>query len=458
MARASSGRRGSKAENLPEIQGTVEAPNPDSDTGKRSDATPGPVHDSAIAEEPSRDEALEVNADEREELGEATITAQEIDADEAAPPARDNITGDDPPAPVAQASRRSGAGFLPGLLGGLVGVGVGFGVATYIVPELMTGGTLPGEVTVLKAAVSAQADALRKAESEVARLGAVDVVSEIETAQAEIRQELADGLSAIGQEFAALGDRLAQAESSLVSLDERLGTLEKRPVEGGAASTTALEAFGREMDAFRTELNAERQALATGRAEVVTAAEALGQRLAESADESARAAEATAETARRTVATAALGKIEAALESGAALDSALAELSSAGVEIPAALKAQSAGVPSLAMLKEAFPEAARSAISASIRTQPDASMLDRFGAFLRSQSGARSLTPREGNDADAVLSRAEAALRSGDVSGALAEIDALTGEAQADMAAWATMARSRIEAIDAVTALAGELK
>jgi hypothetical protein len=67
--------------------------------------------------------------------------------------------------------------------------------------------------------------------------------------------------------------------------------------------------------------------------------------------------------------------------------------------------------------------------------------------------GVRALTPREGNDPDAILSRAEAALTAGDVAQALAEIATLPAVAQDALAAWRTQAQLRLDAQAALQAL-----
>jgi acyl-CoA synthetase (AMP-forming)/AMP-acid ligase II len=82
---------------------------------------------------------------------------------------------------------------------------------------------------------------------------------------------------------------------------------------------------------------------------------------------------------------------------------------------------------------------------------------DRVGNFLRSQTGARSLAERQGTDPDAILSRAEARVAQGDVSGALSEIATLAPEGQAAMADWVAAAEARVSAIEAADALAAAL-
>jgi hypothetical protein len=80
-----------------------------------------------------------------------------------------------------------------------------------------------------------------------------------------------------------------------------------------------------------------------------------------------------------------------------------------------------------------------------------------IGGFLTRSLGVRSVAPREGNDPDAVLSRAEAAVNAGDLSAALNELDTLPEEAQAVMADWRAAADARVSARTAADALAQRL-
>ena len=126
-----------------------------------------------------------------------------------------------------------------------------------------------------------------------------------------------------------------------------------------------------------------------------------------------------------------------------------------GAEVPEALAALAeTGVPTRAALAESFPEAARAALAAA---RAEAGEGASVSAFLRSQLGMRSLTPRAGDDPDAVLSRAEAALAEGRLSDALAEIEALPETARAAMADWAAQARSRADALVAAEALSAAM-
>ncbi|MCB2133097.1 MAG: hypothetical protein KDE02_09510, partial [Rhodobacteraceae bacterium] len=66
----------------------------------------------------------------------------------------------------------------------------------------------------------------------------------------------------------------------------------------------------------------------------------------------------------------------------------------------------------------------------------------------------RSLTPRAGDDPDAILSRADAALKAGDLAAAIDEIAALPEGGKAVMAEWVGLAQRRMAALAAVSALA----
>jgi hypothetical protein len=147
------------------------------------------------------------------------------------------------------------------------------------------------------------------------------------------------------------------------------------------------------------------------------------------------------------------------VETGAPFATAVAALTAAGVAVPEALATQAeGGVPTLAALRATFPDAARAALDDSLRAEAGGGTWDRLGAFLRSQTGARSLTPREGGDPDAILSRAEAAVQAGDLSAALAELSALPEAGKAALADWTARAGARVAALAALPGLAAGLE
>jgi hypothetical protein len=84
-------------------------------------------------------------------------------------------------------------------------------------------------------------------------------------------------------------------------------------------------------------------------------------------------------------------------------------------------------------------------------------MGDRIATFLRNQTGARSLTPRDGMTTDAILSRAEAAVRRADLDAALTELDDLPPAPAAAMADWRAQLETRQAALAALADLAARL-
>ncbi len=259
-------------------------------------------------------------------------------------------------------------------------------------------------------------------------------------------------IAAIKQQIAALPapdpslpDRIAAVEFALAQLSDRVAAVESRPA--GAADP----AFADQIKALQDRV----AAIGTGTAqpEAITAAVAaaesrLAQAEAKAADLAAQADAAAAQTRRA----AALDRIAAALDSGAPFAAVSADLP----DLPPALADHAAtGLPSVTQLRDTFPAAARAALESALRADMGESWTDRVSSFLRSQTGLRSLTPREGNDPDAVLSRAEAALATGDVASALKELDALPDSAKPPLADWVTQARIRTEGQAALARLAG---
>jgi hypothetical protein len=80
-----------------------------------------------------------------------------------------------------------------------------------------------------------------------------------------------------------------------------------------------------------------------------------------------------------------------------------------------------------------------------------------LGNFLRAQVGARSLAPRDGDDADAITSRAAVAVAEGDLAAARAELDALPEAGRDAMRNWLTAVDTRLNALMAVTELSADI-
>lgn len=304
--------------------------------------------------------------------------------------------------------KSQGGRFFPLALGGLLAGVIGFAVASL---------TTPAADTTLVDQISAQATQISLLEQRIEATPQVDL-SGIETAQADMAAQLSD--------MQARVDELAARPATTV-ISEATG-------EGVSAELDALRAQIAEMtNAAQTELQEARAAAA-------------------SIEENAAAA------ARNAAARAALSRVQTALESGAPIGAALGDLEAATTQsAPAELLAVQDGVPTLASLQDQFPDVARAALATARSEGVSGEETTGFGAFLRNQLDVRSTTPREGSSADAILSRAEAAVRSGRLSDALAEISALPEVARAEMSDWLAQAEQRADAIAAVDILSTSL-
>ena len=129
------------------------------------------------------------------------------------------------------------------------------------------------------------------------------------------------------------------------------------------------------------------------------------------------------------------------------------------MNVPEALSANAeSGIATQGSLIETFPSVARAALSAARSDATEnAEGTNRVATFFANQLGARSVAPREGDDPDAVLSRAEAAVRDGNLDTALSELSALPEAAQAAVADWQASASTRLEAKTAADALVQQL-
>lgn len=287
---------------------------------------------------------------------------------------------------------------------------------------------------------------------EIARLDAVLATEgdNIATLGATLDSQSAalDGLQAdiadVKNQISTLADQQSQMVAQGTALDQlasRISDLENRPIPDIGPTQDAVATYERELAAMRAMFSQELSRIETAQKQ----AEA---QLSDAAD-----------TGRGAAITAAMSKLSLAVRSGAALGPALQELSAQDVEIPPELVSHSDGVTSLAALQQTFPDAARQAIDADIRKRAEAGEIGRIGAFLRLQLGQRSLTPRVGDDADAVLSRAEAALGGGDVAAALAGVRSLPDLGAPLLKDWiaaATDYQTVGHSIDALTATLNE--
>jgi hypothetical protein len=339
------------------------------------------------------------------------------------------------PAPAPQRSV-----FWPLVFGGIVAALLGFvagrgDLLDSILPASSQGQSV--DLTELETRTAALQTASNELETRVQSLEAQPAqpdlgaaVDELKTALSAFEERLS-AAEAGGSEISALSaEALAGLEARIASVEALPGL--NTPVQEGVSSEEIL-ALQAALDAQRAEIQA----------------------LAEKAD----AAEQLAKSeAAQLLASAAVTRVVTAVETGASFEPAINDLEEVGaVEIPDALRANAAtGVPTLAMLTSEFPDAARSALAAARSETPESDVVGLTG-FIRRQLSVRSVTPRDGDGADAILSRAEAALRGGDLPLTLSELESLPDTAKAAMQDWLVAAKARQAAQDAADSLANSL-
>ena len=404
----------------------VEADAPDTDDTNPWKAASDKTDDSGTDDAPEADKPDQRDASED---GDDTVVAE---GDDAVP---DELTSEPEPKPeqapkpqpVVERVIEKRSVFVPAIFGGVVAAGLGFavGISDLLMPYLPAS-LQRGAPT---AASAEDVATLQTQLSELgARLDAVPAAPDLSGIEAMLQDGLAEQAGNLSATETALTARLDALEAQITEIAQR-------PLEA-AISDEAVAAY-------EQELAKVQDALAQQRAEVEAMIAEAAQMEAE-ASESARVAQAQAAATR----------LFAALDTGAPFASEVTELQELGVTVPDALASSADGLPSLGALQSEFPDLARNALKAA-RSNDDGS--SGLTGFLQRQLGARSVTPRDGSDPDAILSRVEAALTSGDLNQALTELNTLPDEARAPLVDWAARAASRRDALGAADALAQSL-
>ncbi|WP_428927261.1 COG4223 family protein [Marinibacterium sp. SX1] len=484
---------------------TPDATTPGTDATDTPDGDTVTGGDAEIAGDPddSPDEAVETA---EAELLDDPVADTEIDPELIEPEAE---TAQDPqPAPppmptetVVERTVIQKRGFWPVFIGGVVAAGAGFvaaradlppGVESSL-PAFLRGTDYATPIAALEDTTAAQSGQLTETGRQVSDLGgSVDALStriddldgRLSGLQIPDVNPLQDGIAALQGDMANVQDGLGDLRTGienltvrLDALDVRVSTLEKRPIAENL-SDEAIAAYERELDGVRRALADERTTI---REEFDTLIAEQGGRLAGIVDDEKtridalladaqsmvddattmaentnRLQEEAAQAQRLAAAQTSVAIIRGALSDGEPYADSLGPIGDAGAEVPAALSGPAGdGVPTQGMLLAEFPPAARDALDAARLDDPNSTK--GIGAFLKRQLGARSTTPQEGNDTDAILSRAEDALKREDLSTALIELDALPPVAAEKMAGWVEMATQRRDALAAVNAVAADL-
>lgn len=365
-------------------------------------AEAAPETEAAAEEPPVSDE----NADDEATGDEEDFSPSDDNAD-AGPTddVADQETRSDTPIPPTIVTKKTG--FFPTLLGGVLCAGLGYGAAQYIKPE---GWPFPGANT---ADTSAQIAALEEKLASLqdalsAQEGAISAVQET------VAGELDERLSALD-----LSDQIGPLSDQIEEIGTRMTALEARPVAEAVLSDEAAQAYESQFEEMRSTISDEVARLTAAQTEAKTAT--------------------------------AIAALRERIDLGEPFGAVLADLEG---DVPEALlELADTGVPSLAELQERFPTAAREAVVVASRDAYEAGEQGFVQNFLFTQLGMRSTQPKDGDGADAVLSRAEQALRNGKVGEAVTTLDSLPDGAKAKMADWAQAASNRVTALDALSEL-----
>ena len=234
--------------------------------------------------------------------------------------------------------------------------------------------------------------------------------------------------------------RFLEIASQLENFDKRLAALEESAIESAIPNELVAQYQG-EVKRLKETLEAQRESLQKFMAETAEATNEVTQR------------------AKDTVARGILAQIRAAIDAGGPFDTAIKEFDEqVGHALPNQLRSLAQeGVQTYQELRDSFAEAARSALNAARDELNESEGFMGIGNYLRQQFQARSVTPKMGDDADAVLSRVEQELRENDLTGALNELDALPDAARDQMQPWIDQARKRQDALEQLDILSQEI-
>ncbi len=344
------------------------------------------------------------------------------------------VTASLPPRAAAAVTVQK-VGFFPLVLGGVVAAGLGF-VAGWqgLLP-------VPGDV-----------------ETQAALAEQLARIEEVAAGVAEMPD-----LTPLQAEIAALREGIAPFADRITALEERIAALERAPANDGTLSANAIAAWQADIDALKSTVAEQavqagtiadlQAAMAAQEAEMARMVEQAAQRLDAAQSTVAEIEQEATATATATLRRAVIASLQTAVDSGQPYASLIGELAGTGVDVPEGLTAGAEGVATLTGLTESFPEAARAALAAARAEGLAEDGGNGVMAFLRRQLDVRSVEPREGSDPDAVLSRAEAALRDARLGDALAEIATLPEPVRVPLADWIAAAEIRVAALTALQAL-----
>lgn len=315
---------------------------------------------------------------------------------------------------------------------------------------------------------------LAAAEQQVGEVSALNErVDAIEAAPAETatgNDEMAARLGDLEAKVTAFADMPASDADSglgdrLASLEQQIETLAgdiQAAAQAGEASTAAIRGIEETLPTLSNSLAETDKAVSATSEQASTLGQSIEALSGEVQTLATRVGEAESELdhlggeyQRGAAMIVAIGDVDRAITRAEPFDSALSSLKSLvrddallGETLPLLEPVAASGVPTLSALKETFADMASGVLLAE---EGDRSLTDQvsdnvFGIIRMRPSGAEVSGP----GSRAVLARAQAALSSGDLEAAVAELSELEGSAAEASASWVERASSRLSAEAAV--------
>lgn len=233
----------------------------------------------------------------------------------------------------------------------------------------------------------------------------------------------------LGEEIIQFTTELEKVNLQLANLSKRTDDLEKRPVLQ-AVPEDIIEKHGKELEALQATLTQQREQV-------------------QAVMQEAEAKEAIAKQAAREARIfSAVSRLSTSVKNGSNYADALVDFEAASaLKAPDVLhRYAETGFVTKEQLSEQFPIVARLAVN-SARSEGKDAQGKTFADYLKTQLKARSVVPREGMSADAILSRAEAAVKDDRLTDALSELEALDLTARNQMNNWVSKAEERLAAV-----------
>ena len=324
------------------------------------------------------------------------------------------------------------------MTGGILAVAIGFGAAIGLYKYgVLFSPASPNEAQIdIKTNISKQNEQFSELEKKVS-----SVQSKLELLI------LRTGTDNTSEKFEFLDKEINQFTIELETINLQLSTLskrtddlEKRPVLT-AVPEDIIENHSKELEALKETLTQQREQV---------------QAVMQDAETKEAIAKQAAREARIYLA---VSRLSAAIKNGDTFAAVLIDFEAASyLKAPDILhKYSETGFVTKEQLIEDFPIVARLALN-SARSEAKDAQGKTFADYLKTQLKARSVMPREGMSADAILSRAEAAVKDDRLKDALSELEALDLTARNQMNDWVSKAEERLAAVAYIDTIMAQIE